>query len=92
MVIDGSAVTDRHNIRVTAAGGTIAVENRHARLDRLTAEFDLGDDDVTIANADVDVERSRLALTGSIVGFDAPQADLSYKAGSTPRARQPWSA
>ena len=79
MVMDGSAVTDRHNIRVTAAGGTIAVENRHARLDRLTAEFDLGDDDVTIANAEVDIERSRLALTGSVVEFEAPQANLAVR-------------
>jgi outer membrane protein assembly complex protein YaeT len=79
MVIDGSVVTHRHNIRVTAAGGTIAVGDRHASLDRLTGEFDLGDNDVVIANAEVDVERSRLALTGSIVGFDAAQVDLAVQ-------------
>ena len=79
MVIDGSVVTDRHNIRVTAAGGAMVVENRQARLDHLTGEFDLGDDDVRIANAEVEVERSRLALTGSIVGFDATQADLTVQ-------------
>ena len=79
MEIDGSAITDRHNIRITAADGTMAVENRNARLNRLTGEFDLGDNDVTIANAEVEVEDSRLALTGSVVDFEAPQANLAVR-------------
>ncbi|HEY0284565.1 MAG TPA: translocation/assembly module TamB domain-containing protein, partial [Vicinamibacterales bacterium] len=77
MEIDGSALTDRHDIHLTAANGTIAVENQNARIDRLIGEFDLGDNDVTIANAEVEVEGSRLALTGSVVDFEAPQADLT---------------
>ena len=77
--IDGSAITNRHNIRVRAAGGTIAFENRDARLDRVAGEFDLGDNDVTIANAEVEIAGSRLALTGSVVGFEAPQANLALR-------------
>ena len=84
--IDGSAITDRHNIRITAADGTIAVENRDARLDRLAGEFDLGDNDVTIANAEVEVGGSRLALTGSVVDFEAPQANLAVR-GTVDAAR-----
>src|SRR5687767_7440004 len=76
MDIDGNTVTDRHNVRIEAARGAIAVEHRNARLDRLIGDVDLGDDDVKITNAELEIEGSRLTLTGAIAGFDAPQADL----------------
>ena len=77
--VDGNSATDRHNIRIKAADGTLAVENRRARLDGMMAEFDLGNDDVKIVSAEIDVEDSRAALTGSILDFDAPQANLAVR-------------
>ena len=79
MNVDGNRLTDRHVIRIDAARGTIAYQNRDATLDRLIAELDLGESDVRITNAEIDVDKSQVALTGAITEFDAPQTNLAVR-------------
>ena len=84
--IDGNPLTDRHTIQIAAAGGTLALDNRRARLERVNGEVDAGDDDIRIVKAELVAEGSSLALSGSIANFDAPQSDLAVR-GTVDAAR-----
>ena len=52
------------------------VQDRHAGIDRLTGQVDLGEDDVSIDRLEVETVGSGAEVTGTITSFDAPVADL----------------
>jgi len=77
--VSGNDLTDRHEIHVEAAQGTVQARDRELPIDRLTGQVDLGKDDVSIEGLEVDTAGSHLAVTGTIKEFDAPVADLAIK-------------
>ena len=56
--VQGNRVTDRHAVSLVATGGELQARGRRARLDRLSANVDLGDDDLRVMNARADAEGS----------------------------------
>jgi outer membrane protein assembly complex protein YaeT len=77
IAVDGSDLTDRHEIRFDAAQGDVRVGERQAVIDRLAGLVDLGEDDVSIERLELDASGSHAAVTGTITQFDAPVADLT---------------
>jgi uncharacterized protein involved in outer membrane biogenesis len=75
--VKGTDLTGRHAIRVDAARGDVRVRDREAAIDRLAGQLDLGKDDVSIEQLEVDISGSHASLTGTIKQFDAPIADLA---------------
>jgi len=77
--VDGSDLTNRHEIQFEAAGGNVHVQDREAAIDRAAGTVDLGEDDVTIERVEVESLGSRAEVAGTIKAFDAPVADLTVK-------------
>jgi outer membrane protein assembly complex protein YaeT len=79
MEVDGNPLNDRHRITLQMTGGTARYRQQHVPIDALVATIDAGKDDVAVTDAQLDVERSRVAVSGNITHFEAPQADLSVR-------------
>src|SRR5688572_5210380 len=77
--IDGNVVNDRHTVQLDAGSGTVRYEDTQLPLNRLVATVDAGEDDLNISQAEADVERSTVALSGDIRNFDAPTGDLAVR-------------
>jgi uncharacterized protein involved in outer membrane biogenesis len=75
LTMRGDRLTDRHAIAIDAAGGRLRAEGRDVRLDSLSAELDLGDDDVDIGRAVLVSEASRVEVSGKVDRFDDPILD-----------------
>jgi outer membrane protein assembly complex protein YaeT len=77
--IDGNPLTDRHDVHLEAAQATLVVQDRHATLDRLNGNVDLGDDDARLKGVEVVAEGARVSVEGTIAEFADPQADLMVR-------------
>lgn len=80
MLVQGNRLTDRHAVSLVATDGVARARGRRARLDRLSATVDLGDDDLRMADAILDAERSHAELRGTVASFSNPQLDLRLRA------------
>ena len=52
---------------------------RRARLDRLSADLDLGDDDLRVARATLDAEGSHAEVRGTLASFSNPRLDIRLR-------------
>jgi outer membrane protein assembly complex protein YaeT len=77
--VDGNALTDRHTVRLDAGKGSLAIQDRKATLDWLRGELDLGEDDARLTSVEVAAEGARVHVTGTIVQFADPHADLAVR-------------
>jgi hypothetical protein len=78
--VDGNPLTDRHAVVVRAAGGTAHASGRDVRVDTLSANLDVGRDDVRFDAVAMQSEGSHADLSGSLTSFDAPVVDVRVKA------------
>ncbi|HKE87500.1 MAG TPA: translocation/assembly module TamB domain-containing protein [Vicinamibacterales bacterium] len=77
--VTGNDVTNRHLIKLDAAGGEVMLRDRRAAIDRLTGQIDLGRDDASIDQLQLEALGSRAEVTGDITRFESPVADLTVK-------------
>ena len=80
LAIDGNRVTGRHWIEFETAPSTATIQDRTARIDRVSGRFDLGQDDVAIEQLELSGEGANIALNGVIDDFDRPRAKLTLRA------------
>jgi outer membrane protein assembly complex protein YaeT len=79
ITVIGNDLTDRHLVHLDAAGGDVRVQERRAAIDRLIGDVDLGDDDATIQQLQVETLGSRAEVTGTIAMFNGPVLDVAMK-------------
>ncbi|HEY1303941.1 MAG TPA: translocation/assembly module TamB domain-containing protein [Vicinamibacterales bacterium] len=77
--VTGNDVTNRHLIKLDAADGEVMVRDRRAAIDRLTGQVDLGKDDASIEQLQLQALGSHAEVTGDITQFESPVADLTVK-------------
>ena len=80
LAIDGNQVSGRHRIDFETTPTTATVQDRTARIDRVSGRFDVGQNDVAIEQLDLSGEGANIALTGAIDDFDRPRAKLTLRA------------
>ncbi len=79
LLVDGNPLTGRHAVVLRASGGTARAQGREVRLDRLTADLNLGDDDVRFETVALESEGSGAELSGTLTGFDQPTLDVRLR-------------
>jgi outer membrane protein assembly complex protein YaeT len=77
--VEGNDISDRHEVRFESAGGHARVNDRAAAIDRVSAEIDLGRDDVRVNRLGLDALGSHADIAGVVRDFDAPSVDVTVK-------------
>jgi outer membrane protein assembly complex protein YaeT len=80
LTMAGSALTDRHDIRIEAKDGSARIQKRSARIDFVEAAIDLGRDDVKIERAQIAAEGAQLNASGTFGPFDQPMVEIAVQA------------
>ena len=75
MSVKGDRLTDRHAVSLSSRDGQLHATGRDVRLDSLSADLDLGKDDVRVAHATMDAEGTRVEVSGTLARFDDPRLD-----------------
>jgi outer membrane protein assembly complex protein YaeT len=84
--VEGNPLTDRHQLRLQAADGRLALQERRLTIDAFSATGSVGDDDATIEKLSLSGEGTRAEASGTISRFDDPVADVTVE-GSLDAAR-----
>ena len=77
MTVEGDALTDRHTVQLEAANGRLVLDDRTIAVGQLNGEVDLGEDDARVERVELVAEGARLTVSGTVVQFADPQADLA---------------
>ena len=73
--VKGDRLTDRHAVSLSSRDGHLHATGRDVRLDSLSADLDLGKDDVRVAHATMDAAGARVEVSGTLARFDDPRLD-----------------
>ncbi len=80
VTVQGSTLTDRHDVTIESLRGTARLQQRSVDLDRIAAVLDLGRDDVNIERAELAAAGAMLNASGAFGPFEQPVTDIAFQA------------
>lgn len=80
ILVDGRDDSGRHAVRAEIGPSSLEAADRQVPVDRVSANLDLGRDDVRIDRVLVEALQSNATLSGTVTHFDDPIGDLTLAA------------